>query len=417
MPRSGGRGKPRILVIAQGVKPTGFARVAESIMLRLHRDFDFYHFAMNWTGRPPRRPWTILPNTILGDPYGETQIPALLGRVRPDVVLTIHDYWLYSVHQENLKHHKTIVYCPVDGPLSRPGALDSLRAADRVVAYSGFGKVQLLRTLGAAGTSPDIPVIGHIIETAAFRTLLPQAGSADRGTCDNLHQPGCRHNREAARSRLFPEDRELADCFIVLNANRNNIRKRLDITLEAFSLFASGKPANVRLYLHAGIKPRSLPNYATYRKLRESGRILHTDATKAEFPDVSDRHLNLIYNACDVGLNTASAEAWGLVTFEHAATGAAQVLPGHPTCRESWHRAGAFVCPGAPQELPGDYITHCPVRPEDVASALEVLYRDPALRACQARLDYGHAVQSRYSGNHVSAQWRSLFHEVIGTGR
>ena len=31
-----------------------------------------------------------------------------------------------------------------------------------------------------------------------------------------------------------------------------------------------------------------------------------------------DEALNLIYNACDVGINTANGEGWGLVPFEHA---------------------------------------------------------------------------------------------------
>ena len=31
-----------------------------------------------------------------------------------------------------------------------------------------------------------------------------------------------------------------------------------------------------------------------------------------------DEQLNLIYNAVDVGINTANGEGWGLVPFEHA---------------------------------------------------------------------------------------------------
>jgi D-inositol-3-phosphate glycosyltransferase len=42
----------------------------------------------------------------------------------------------------------------------------------------------------------------------------------------------------------------LWDGFFVLNANRNNTRKRIDLTIEAFAAFARGKPETVRLYLH-----------------------------------------------------------------------------------------------------------------------------------------------------------------------
>jgi D-inositol-3-phosphate glycosyltransferase len=38
----------------------------------------------------------------------------------------------------------------------------------------------------------------------------------------------------------------------VLNANRNQPRKRIDITLRGFALFAVDKPETVQLYLHMG---------------------------------------------------------------------------------------------------------------------------------------------------------------------
>jgi D-inositol-3-phosphate glycosyltransferase len=42
---------------------------------------------------------------------------------------------------------------------------------------------------------------------------------------------------------------------------------------------------------------------------------------------VDDRQLNLLRNACDVGINTSMGEGWGLAGFEHGATGAAQIVP------------------------------------------------------------------------------------------
>ena len=53
-------------------------------------------------------------------------------------------------------------------------------------------------------------------------------------------------------------------------------------------------------------------------------------------PVVSNRVLNCIYNACDVGINTSIGEGWGLVSFEHAATGAGQIVPRHSACEELW---------------------------------------------------------------------------------
>ena len=40
---------------------------------------------------------------------------------------------------------------------------------------------------------------------------------------------------------------------------------------------------------------------------------------------LSDRDINILYNACDVGLNTADGEGYGLCGFEGAGLGKAQI--------------------------------------------------------------------------------------------
>ena len=50
--------------------------------------------------------------------------------------------------------------------------------------------------------------------------------------------------------------------------------------------------------------------------------------------------LNKIYNATDVGLNTADGEGWGLVSFEHASCRKPQVVPNHTVCRDLWADVG-----------------------------------------------------------------------------
>ena len=69
------------------------------------------------------------------------------------------------------------------------------------------------------------------------------------------------------------------------------------------------------------------------RQLGIADRLL-VSTTAADHPTLDDEHLNLVYNACDVGLNTSTGEGFGLVALEHGATGAAQVLPDHSACAE-----------------------------------------------------------------------------------
>ena len=56
------------------------------------------------------------------------------------------------------------------------------------------------------------------------------------------------------------------------------------------------------------------------------GRLIISNMSK-EVPADSVERLNLIYNACEVGINTSTGEGWGLVSFEHAQ------LARHKSCR------------------------------------------------------------------------------------
>ena len=74
-------------------------------------------------------------------------------------------------------------------------------------------------------------------------------------------------------------------------------------------------------------------------------------------------------------------EGWGLVSVEHGATGAAQIVPRHSACEEIWEGAALMLDPihrGVPEEFsPLELAT---VSAEQVAEALEMLYRDVELR-------------------------------------
>ncbi|MDX1409915.1 MAG: glycosyltransferase, partial [Saprospiraceae bacterium] len=53
--------------------------------------------------------------------------------------------------------------------------------------------------------------------------------------------------------------------------------------------------------------------------------------------------LNELYNCCDIGVNTSHGEGWGLISFEHAASGAAQIVPKHSAPGSIWGDAALFL--------------------------------------------------------------------------
>jgi D-inositol-3-phosphate glycosyltransferase len=111
---------------------------------------------------------------------------------------------------------------------------------------------------------------------------------------------------------------------------------------------------------------------------------------------ISDERLNLLYNACDVGITTSMGEAWGLTSFEHGATGAAQIVPDHTAFRENWTGAAELVPADGRQHLASEYADMHVVEPPQVAWALERLYRDRAHRWQLAQAAHRNATSARY---------------------
>ena len=344
----------RLLAVGEGSGATGYGRVMESVLGRL--PFEVKLFAVDHHG--PGSGW-ILGNRVPGDNYGVDQLPELLERVDPDVVLFHRNADFFGMHRAAVARFRArrpdaqvVVYTPADR------SPDSLADADVVVFYSQAGLE------AAGGGLRDVAVIPHGVDGQRFFPVPD------------------------ARQRLgLPED-----AFIVLNANRNVRRKRVEVTMRGFAAFARGRP-DAWLYLHMGMRDLGVDVLALASELGISDRLLVT-TFDARHPQVTDERLNLIYNACDVGVNTAAAEAWGLVSFEHAATGAAQVVPGVPACRELWEDAAVVLA--------------APPEPSSLADALALLHHDRTLLAARSRAACERARSERFSWSAIAGQWEAL---------
>ena len=395
--------RPRVLVVGDAVVPTGYARVLRSVLERLHTRYEFNHLGVNHRGDPHAHPWPIYPAGLGGDHQGVARLGPLVEQLRPDVVWLSADLPLLAQHAQVLgaciHRPASIAYVPVDsGPVVPATLAPLLHHVWHLATFTqhAAGELQaeaeLARHYDPALPLPSVTVIGHGVDTAAFHPL-----------------PG---GRRAARARLFPTRPDLHDGFIVLNANRNQPRKRIDLTMEAFARFAQSKPPGVRLYLHMAREDLGWDVKLMGERLGILDRLLLThDGDR--LPDIGDEQLNLIYNACDVGLNTAHSEAWGLVAFEHAATGAAQVVPAHGAMPELWDGAAELVAPR--WRLTVERLLHTAhfVAPEDVADALERLHADAALRQRLADAALARVRAPRLGWDAVAAQWDELLQQAL----
>jgi glycosyltransferase involved in cell wall biosynthesis len=407
---AGGIGGPQATpLVAIGVfRPgTGFSRVLQSILTRLPGAYDV-HFVGNGYHGPclDLGSVTVYPcNLHGGDVYGAIQGAALVVSLDAPLVLILHDLWMLRPYVHTLAPLRprtaVVAYVPLDGTLRDDTQVAPLTFVDRFVAYTRFAQRELDCSLRRLGRTTEVSAIPHGVDTATF---FPLAGSVD---CQLA--PGA---RRAVRQRLFPDDPTWHDAFIVLNANRPMARKRIDLTLEGFARFAHDKPPNVKLVLHHAImdvdERAALVSLAGNLGLTDRLSLSPLDA-----PPLSDADLNLVYNACDVGLNTALGEGWGLVSFEHAATGAAQIVPDHSACAELW--------PGAAELLPTEEtydprlspLTMGATSPAAIAAALDRLYIDPDRLRARSLAAYRNATQPAYGWDRIAAQWHGLFGEIL----
>jgi D-inositol-3-phosphate glycosyltransferase len=403
--------KAPVLVVGQGVHATGYARVIGSILGQLKDRYAFHHFAINYKGPVLDCGWKVYPNELPGDIFGVEQLPLLIERIRPRLLFFVHDMDLHWVNRSGMDKRrgefKVVSYLPIEGPIAAPSAVKALAGLDRAVLFTEFARGEVEAAFGKLDPEPwsvrfpALEVIPHGVDISAFR---PCSEGSTAGAV--------RSGRTKARKALFPDRPELADAFIVLNANRNQPRKRVDITIEAFALFAENKPERIKLYLHMGMEDRGYDVLELIRRHNLEGRALLTTEA-AGMPNVADERLNLIYNACDVGLNTSTGEGWGLVAFEHAATGAAQVMPRHSACAELWKDGALLVTPIQSFRHPRDFVEHKVVSPVDVAEALDRIYQNPAGLRRLSEQAYKRATVPELQWKNIAARWDRLFQREL----
>jgi len=406
------RRKPRVLVVADAIVPTGFARVSHSILSRLKSRYEFHHLGVNYGGGAAHGDWQVYPAAAAGDLFGINRLAPLIEETKPDLVFFINDLWRICQYMPVLaqcpKSLRSVAYFPVDSdPVEPEMVIPLLARIDSLVTYTHFACNETRAAIeGAKQIRPGLPqkdvaVIPHGVDSQLFRPL-----------CEGVDAASFAESRRAARRLLFPDRPDLDDAFIVLNANRNQPRKRIDLTVEAFALFARDKPPGVKLWLDMGKEDVGWDVEVLARRFGISERLMLTSRLNLP-PDPAGNRLNWIYNACDVGLNTCSGEGWGLVAFEHAATGAAQVVPRHTTQSELWRDAADFVEPRFlltnEQILTNAYL----VAPEDAAEVLGRLHRDRPHREETAVKCFKVATQDKYSWDAIAERWHDMFRRAL----
>lgn len=390
--------KGKLLIISDAAAATGFAQVAHNLIVRLSKDWEIHVLAINYHGDPhPIQEHAKLYNPQAKQPfdyYGYSRVNELIKKIKPDVVFMINDAWILTeyVRAITVKNTKLVFYTPVDGPNIKPMYIEPLNKFTRGIAYTQFGAKELYM----GGYLGVLDVIPHGIDTNVF---YPMGKIETRRTMID--------NKFVANLN--------EDDFIVQIVDRNSQRKRIDLAMYGFALWANTKPKNVKLWYHGALLDEGYDIAQLSAAFNIEDRMIYTskNINPAEGLDISI--VNAVYNAADIKVSTSGGEGWGLTAMESMATRTANMVVNTAAYSE-WAKGGVHYINASTIPLVntrGLNTIHAQADIYDYINGLERLYSDEAYRKYIAGAGYELVTQSRYTWDSIASSFDAIFTEVL----
>lgn len=397
----------KIKVVAYCDSPTcatGFGTVSRNIFEGLHKTgrYEIDIFGINYWGDPHDLPYKIWPTGVNNerDPYGRQRITNLIPTRDFDLLFFLQDSFIMEfipvviphLRMHRPKPFKSILYYPVDSVVKEPWA-KNIMPADYLVAYSDFGRQE---TLKSAPERKDIRVIPHGVNTKEFFPL------------------------PAAVVKKFREQyfKHFSDKFIITNVNRNQQRKDIPRTINAFREFRKQVPESI-LYLHMSVKDQGWD-------LAEVVKSFELDITKdVIFPTNFGPNqgyprdmVNLIYNASDVVVSTTLGEGFGLAWLEAMAARTPIIMPANTMIPEFLTDEMGYLCKSGsnPSLFTTIQFDNEVIRPlvdvDDLVKILVHIYNNREEAKAKAEAGYKWITTKMDWQQHIVPQWVKIFDEA-----
>jgi glycosyltransferase involved in cell wall biosynthesis len=383
--------KVKLLMVGDGVSKTGFSTVLTNLIQNLPKSlYTVDHLAINYRGDPHPYNWNIYPAMLGGDYMGYNRIKEFSTR-EYDGIFILNDLWVIKDYLTLIKKYfkkvpPIIIYTPVDSMNLDLEWFADYDIVTKLVLYTEFGRNEVLQVKEGLNLS----VIPHGVDNKLFY---------------KLSEP-----KSEIKKRVYQKE-ESGEYFIFLNANRNQPRKRIDLTMKGFTIFSQNKPKNVKLHLHMGLKDAGLDILKFGFRLGIDERLIITSMNQ-NIQQIPEKRLNDTYNACEVGINTALGEGWSLTNHEHAVTGAPQIVSDNSALHELYKDCGLLVPTMSITNL--DNLTEAGlVTPLGVAEQMEKIYSDKELYEELSKKTLDKFAREEYTWKYiVENRWLPLFSEI-----
>lgn len=390
----------KLLFIGDGPDcPSGFGRATREILAHVCMEYDVTVLGINHRGDPGTVPYPVYTAAAGGDAFGIGRLLWMCDVVKPDIIVIQQDGWYFPHYVSELrKRTDTYEYenpeyaaIPIVGAVAVDGKNfhgEWIKDLSMAVFWTQFALSEA-RAGGYAGPAKVIP-LG--VDTSTFHPL-------DRDLAMERQQIG-----------------EFKDKFVVGNVNRNQPRKRWDLTIRYFSKWVHEYGiTDARLFLHSaptGDQSTNVVDLARYYGVANH-TVLYTPEPFYGKPDDSMCEL---YNCFDLLISTTQGEGMGLPAMEAMACGRPCLLPDWSAFGD-WAKGAAALVPCTSTALQSfsrsvNVIGGIPDEKQFI-HALHTLYSDKSHRELVASLGYQRVNEEMFRWDNIGREWVDLLDSVL----
>lgn len=377
----------RLLWIGDAGCQSGFAKATHFTLDVLRHTWKVSVLGVNYRGDPNSYTslYPMYPAGVKGDPFGVNRLEEIITRESPDVIVIQNDPWNIPRYMKRFGDQWPVIAAlAVDGKNCRGRALNGLTLA---IFWTQFA-LNEARAGGYAGPAAVVP-LG--VDLALFK---PQ-------------------EKRLARELLgLPP--KLRDVFIVGNVNRNQLRKRLDLTILYFSEWVKSRNIDdAYLFLH--VAPTGDVGYDCHQLAAYYGTANRLILVEPEvYNGVAEEKMPRVYSCFDVQVTTSQGEGWGLPTMEGMACGVPQIVPKWAALEE-WCGEAAYQVNCPTTTVTPDNINSIGGIPDkaEFIEALDRMYQRKDVQAAYVKKGFELVNRPEYRWRHIGEQFRDVIDDAL----
>tara|TARA_B100001996_G_C18642015_1_gene585977 strand:+ start:117 stop:1313 length:1197 start_codon:yes stop_codon:yes gene_type:complete len=314
----------------------------------------------------------------------------------PDIIFIFNDPFVVCTFIErilNVKHSRTkiVVYIDQVYEYIRHKYIDILnKYADHVCVFSEFWK----QCIQSQGLTKNISILGHGYDKSKIFTI-----------------------EKSIATQYFNLD---SNSFYILNLNRNQPRKRMDIFVLGVLKFLIN---NLQFYQKFKVLLIFNQTEGCYdlQEIFDNEAKLNNVQDQLKFDDIflfikqnlTDDQINILYNVADIGVNTCDGEGFGLCNFEHALCKKPQIISNVGNFKNMFDNENSIkLNPIAKTYLPNDKIGGISeiVSSDDLADALSCYLNNEELRTL-----HGNSIYKKFEKDDwisISTQFKNIMNNI-----